>query len=79
MKTDEKVRGIEVEASMTVEKAVVLSDMGLKVASNCAQSLLAMLLVAMGREKFLQALEEITTITLKDYERVRERLEEEDK
>jgi len=75
MKNDEKVRGIEVEASMTVEKAVVLSDMGLKVASNCAQSLLAMLLVAMGREKFLQVLEEITTITLKDYQRVADDLE----
>lgn len=71
MQNDGKVRGIDVEASMTAEKAVIISDMGLKVASNCAQSLLAMLLVALGREKFLRALEEITTITLKDYERVR--------
>ena len=80
MKRDDRViKEISIETKMTARKAVILSDLGIKTAANNIQYLLSILLVAMGRKKFLRVMEETMEATLKDYDkRVRDHLEEED-
>lgn len=76
MKNKKVLEELHFKSQMTVGKAVTISGLGINLAADSIQYTLEILLAAVGKEEFLRMMEKLMEVTLKDYERVADDLED---